>query len=83
MAISRASAVSAFSPPESSSTFCRRLPGGCAAMSMPASPAAVRLGQAHLPGSSAEERLEGRGEMRVDHGKGLFELLPGDLVQLA
>src|SRR5713226_7584157 len=38
MAISSASAVSAFSPPESSRTFCRRLPGGCAAISMPVSP---------------------------------------------
>ena len=30
-------AVSAFSPPESSITFCRRLPGGCAITSMPLS----------------------------------------------
>ena len=30
-------AVSAFSPPDSSITLCRRLPGGCATMSMPLS----------------------------------------------
>src|SRR3990170_584551 len=38
MAMSRASAVSAFSPPDSSRTFCRRFPGGWATMSIPASP---------------------------------------------
>src|SRR5215831_18520977 len=32
---SSASAVSAFSPPDSSSTFCRRLPGGDATTSIP------------------------------------------------
>jgi hypothetical protein len=32
-----ARAVSAFSPPESRFTFCRRLPGGCAWISMPPS----------------------------------------------
>src|SRR5207245_630359 len=36
--MSSASAVMAFSPPESSKTFCSRLPGGEATMSMPASP---------------------------------------------
>ena len=36
--MSSASAVMAFSPPESSKTFCRRLPGGEATTSMPASP---------------------------------------------
>ena len=30
-------AVSAFSPPDSNWTFCSRLPGGCAMMSMPLS----------------------------------------------
>ena len=38
MAISSASAVIAFSPPESKRTFCRRLPGGEGGSMMPASP---------------------------------------------
>ncbi len=50
-------------------------------MSMPGVAGAVRLGQAHLARASAEERLEGRGEVRVDDGKGLFEFLPRDLVE--
>ena len=37
MPTSKARAVSAFSPPESSSTLCRRLPGGEATTSMPLS----------------------------------------------
>ena len=42
----------------------------------------VRFGQAHLAGAAAEERLEGGGEMGVDHGEGLFEFLARDLVEL-
>ena len=37
IAISSATAASAFSPPESSRTFCSRLPGGEQTMSMPLS----------------------------------------------
>ena len=54
-----ARAVSAFSPPESSGTFCRRFPGGWAAMSMPGFAGSIRLGEPHLAGAAAEERLEG------------------------
>ena len=51
-------------------------------MSIPALARAVRFGETHLPRASAEERLEGSGEVRVDHREGFFELLLRDLVEL-
>jgi hypothetical protein len=63
---SSASAVSAFSPPESSRIFCSRLPGGCAGDIDSRFAGAVRLAQAHFAVPAAEQRLERDREMRVD-----------------
>ena len=48
-------AVSAFSPPESSITFCRRLPGGWAMTSMPLSSTSSSSRRRQAGGAAAEE----------------------------
>ena len=78
MPTSSASAVSAFSPPESSSTFCSFLPGGEATTSMPLSAEfswSVSLMNAWPPPNSLLKVLP---EVLVDDGEGLVELLPRD-----
>src|SRR5918998_714078 len=58
MARTSASAAIAFSPPESSSTFWSRLPGGCATMSMPdssTSSASMRLISPRPPPNSSRK----------------------------
>jgi hypothetical protein len=58
MANINAIAVSAFSPPDSSCTFCSRLPGGCATMSMPLSCSFLLIDQVQARAPAAEQRGE-------------------------
>ena len=82
MPTSSASAVSAFSPPESSSTFCNFLPGGEATISIPLSAwfsASVSRRKACPPWKSLRERQP---EVLVDARERLVKLLPRNLVDL-
>src|SRR5580698_581096 len=76
---SRARAVSAFSPPESSSTLCKRLPGGDATTSMPLSAefsSSVSFIKAWPPPKSFLE-------VAVDFGEGFLEFLARNFVNLS
>ena len=82
MPTSRASAVRAFSPPESSSTFCSFLPGRRghdfeAALGLIFS---ISQTQEGLP--AVEEAREDVGEVLVDAREGLVELGARDLIDL-
>ena len=82
IANSSAIAVSAFSPPESSSTFCSRLPGGWAMMSMPLSRTSSSSSRRQPAGAAAEELLEHLPEVLVDDLERLAEALAGGAVDL-
>ena len=81
-AMSSASAVSAFSPPESSKIFCRRLPGGWATMSMPVSPELSGSPRRISPCPPPKSDGKGDGEVGVDEVERFLEFLFGDGVEL-
>ena len=76
-------AVSAFSPPDSSCTLWRRLPGGWAMMSMPLSSASLSSSSIRPARAAAEERRERLLEVLVDHGERVVEALARGFVDLA
>ena len=73
-------AVSAFSPPDSSCTLCRRLPGGCGDDLDAALERIVFVEQRQAGAAAAEQRAERLLEVRVDGGERLGEALPRRLV---
>ena len=77
MAISSAIAVSDFSPPESSATFCRRLAGGRGHDVDAAFGQVGFVGQAHFALAAAEQGLEHAAEVVVDGVEGVLEAAAG------
>ena len=62
--------------------FCRRLPGGCAATSMPRSPELSGSVRRISPVPPPKSVRKASAKLRVDNGEGLFEFLTRHGVEL-